>query len=96
MVTIGMNYEVRPGMEKVFEDACARVLEIMARSTGHDRSRIYREVGAGSRSYLIVSLWTSEEAFQAFTASDQFKKVTNWGKENVLDGRPVHTTYREG
>ena len=39
--------------------------------------------------------WSSEEAFHGFVASDAFKKVTNWGKENILRGRPEHTTYRQ-
>ena len=47
------------------------------------------------RDYLIVSRWSSEEAFQTFVRSDSFRKVTNWGAENILDGRPSHTTYRE-
>ncbi len=46
--------------------------------------------------YLIVSRWTSEEAFGAFVQSDAFKKVTNWGKENILSRRPSHTTYSDG
>jgi len=29
-------------------------------------------------------------------ASDAFRKVTSWGAENILAGRPSHTTYREG
>jgi heme-degrading monooxygenase HmoA len=43
-----------------------------------------------------VSRWESEAAFNAFVASDAFKKVTNWGRENILAGPPRHTTYREG
>jgi heme-degrading monooxygenase HmoA len=45
---------------------------------------------------LIVSRWDSEDAFRAFTASEKFKKVTSWGRENILSGPPRHTTYREG
>lgn len=95
MVTIGMNYFVREGKEKVFEDACASVVEAMQGIDGHDESHIYSRVG-GEPVYLIVSRWESEDAFQAFVASDQFKKVTSWGKENILTGPPRHTTYREG
>ena len=36
----------------------------------------------------------SPDAFNAFIASDAFKKVTNWGKQNILSGRPQHTTYQ--
>ena len=96
MVTIGMNYQVLPGKERVFEDACDRVVETMQGVDGHDESHVYRRIGDGEGVYLIVSRWESEEAFEAFIASDAFKKVTNWGKENILAGRPRHTTYREG
>jgi len=95
LVTIGMNYSVLAGKEKIFEDACARVVEAMAGIEGHDESHIYQRLG-DEPVYLIVSRWASEDAFQAFIASDQFRKVTDWGKENILAGRPRHTTYREG
>ena len=94
MVTIGMNYTVIEGKEQVFEDACARVVETMQGIAGHDESHIYRRLG-GQPVYMIASRWESEDAFEAFIASDAFKKVTNWGKENILAGRPTHTTYRE-
>lgn len=93
MVTIGMNYSVRAGKEKIFEDACARVIQTMRGIDGHADSHLFREVGADSRQYLIVSVWSSEQAFRDFVASDAFKKVTNWGAENILEGRPSHTVY---
>ena len=91
-----MNYEVLAGKEEVFEAACKRVLEGMTAADGHDDSRIYRNIDTGAAEYLIVSRWKDETAFQAFIASDAFKKVTNWGRENILARRPTHTTYREG
>lgn len=96
MVTIGMNYHVLEGKEEVFEGACRKVLEVMADAEGHDDSQIYRRIDddAGAQ-YLIVSRWADEDAFNRFIASDTFKKVTSWGLENVLAGRPSHTTYRE-
>ncbi len=97
MVTIGMNYDVLAGKESVFEAAFARVLEAIEAAEGHDASRLYKGVGGGPNSdYLIVSRWNDQGAFDAFIASDAFKKVTNWGKENILAGRPSHTTYQEG
>lgn len=94
MVTIGMNYFVIPGKEQVFEDACAKVIDTMEGIDGHEASSLYREVGGGDPVYLIVSRWRDEAAFQDFTASDAFKKVTSWGALNILRGRPQHTTYR--
>jgi heme-degrading monooxygenase HmoA len=93
MVTIGMNYSVRAGKEKIFEDACASVIQTMRGIDGHADSHLYREVGADARQYLIVSVWSSEQAFRDFVASDTFKKVTNWGAQNILEGRPSHTVY---
>ena len=89
-----MNYEVLPGKEQVFEDACARVIETMKGIDGHSESRLFKEVGDANRRYLIVSVWQSEDSFRAFIASDAFKKVTNWGAQNILAGRPSHTLYR--
>ncbi|MEM7410703.1 MAG: antibiotic biosynthesis monooxygenase [Myxococcota bacterium] len=96
MVTIGMNYFVLPGKEQVFEDACARVVDTMNGIDGHDDSHLYKQIDGDRPVYLIVSRWQSEDAFQAFVASDAFKKVTNWGAENILTGPPRHTTYQEG
>jgi heme-degrading monooxygenase HmoA len=91
-----MNYSVLPGKEKIFEDACARVVETMQGIDGHDESHLYRRIDGTDRVYLIVSRWANEGEFNAFVASDAFKKVTSWGRENILAGPPRHTTYREG
>ena len=96
MVTIGMNYFVVPGKESPFEGACAKVIDVMGTIEGHDESHIYKRVGDKESVYLVVSRWESEDAFNEFVASDAFKKVTNWGKENILSQRPSHTTYQEG
>ena len=96
MVTIGMNYFVRENKEAVFEAACAKVIELMKGIDGHDESHIYRRVDDGAPVYLIVSRWKSEDAFGGFVRSDAFRKVTDWGKQNILSGPPKHTTYREG
>jgi heme-degrading monooxygenase HmoA len=96
LVTIGMNYAVIPGKEQIFEDACSKVVKTMETIDGHNHSQIYKSIATDESAYLIVSRWASEDAFQSFIASDAFKKVTNWGKENILAGRPSHTTYQEG
>ena len=96
MVTIGMNYSVIPGKESVFLGACKKVLTVMSEIDGHEESFIYQQVEPAETSFLIVSRWQNEAAFNEFVQSDQFKKVTDWGKENILAGRPKHTTYHEG
>lgn len=90
-----MNYRVREGKEQVFENAFTSVLDAMRGVEGHAESHLYREVGDDSRAYLIVSRWTSEDAFRGFVRSERFAKVTSWGSEHILDGPPRHTTYRE-
>jgi len=93
MVTIGMNYQVLPQKNEVFERAFNQVLEVMGKMPGHDKSSLYADV-KDPNSYLIVSQWNDKQSFDDFVASDQFKKVTNWGKEQVLAGRPSHEVYQ--
>ena len=93
MVTVGMNYQVLPGKEEVFENAFSQVLKVMSEDEGHENSHLYKDV-KDPNSYLIVSEWGDEEAFNAFVRSEKFGKVTNWGKEQILAGRPKHQVYR--
>jgi len=93
MVTIGMNYQVLPGKNEVFEKAFTAVLEVMKDSPGHTRSFLYKDV-SNAQSYLIVSEWNDQTAFGVFTKSDAFARVTNWGKEQILAGRPSHQVYQ--
>jgi heme-degrading monooxygenase HmoA len=94
MVTIGMNYKIIPGKEEVFENAFKNVIKVMNEMEGHTRSNLYKDVN-DLHSYLIVSDWNSEEAYNAFINSDKFAGVVDWGKENILAGRPSHTLYRQ-
>ena len=93
MVTIGMNYKMIPGKEKIFEDAFVNVIKVMNEIEGHSKSFLYKDV-SDAQSYLIVSEWHSEDAYNDFIQSDKFKGVVNWGKENILAGRPYHTVYK--
>jgi heme-degrading monooxygenase HmoA len=61
---------------------------------GHSESHLYRDVDQPA-SYLIVSDWSDRAAFDAFIRSETFAKVTSWGKEQILAGRPVHTVYEK-
>lgn len=94
MVTIGMNYQVIPGKELLFEEKFRGVVDAFTREDGHRRSRLYREVGE-TGSYLIHSEWESKEAFAAFLRSDAFRAVTDWGREQILAGRPSHRVFGE-
>lgn len=92
MVTIGMNYEVLEGKESVLESAFADVIEAMRNVEGHQESYLFRDVNS-PRKYLILSKWRDKSSFDAFITSETFRKVTTWGKENVLAGRPHHEVY---
>ena len=70
-----------------------RLLHVMEEMEGHSKSFLYKDV-SNAQSYLIVSEWSEEQAFNDFMASDKFKNVVNWGKENILAGRPSHTVYK--
>jgi len=92
MVTIGMNYKVLPGKEETFETAFRKVIHAMRDIAGHTASNMYRDID-DARSYVILSQWSDKSAFDAFIASDTFRNVANWGKEQILAGRPSHTYY---
>ena len=92
MVTIGMNYEVLEGKATQFESVFKSVLELMMGMEGHSASSLYADVFKPN-TYLIVSEWSDEAAFKAFTTSEKFGKVVDWGKEKILAGRPHHEVY---
>lgn len=95
MITVGMNYKVIPGKDEQFTSVFAKVLTIMGEMAGHGETHLYRDVFS-EHDYLIVSEWSDESAFDAFIASERFKNVTDWGKSNVLTGRPKHEIYGRG
>ena len=94
MITVGMNYKVLQGKEVQFEKVFENVLQSLQTTAGHAKSALYKDV-QDVQYYLIVSEWSSEDAFQTFIQSDQFRKIVNWGAEQILSGRPVHTVYRQ-
>ena len=92
MTTIGMQYDVIPGKEEEFEKGFLGVLDLLKTLPGHVESHMYEDV-ASVGSYVILSEWTRQEDFQAFLASDAFKKAVAWGKAEILRGRPKHKVY---
>lgn len=92
MITVGMNYKVLEGKNHLFESVFNKVLGVMQDIKGHAQSFLYRDVN-DSQSYLIVSEWSDRTAFDAFVASERFRNVVNWGKEEVLAARPKHEIY---
>ena len=92
MVTVGMNYKVIPGKGETFERAFQAVLDAMNGMDGHKETHLYTEV-SDPNTYLIVSDWESREQFDAFIGSEKFRKVADWGREQILAGRPRHEVY---
>jgi len=92
MVTIGMNYKVLPGKEATFENAFRKVMGAMSDIQGHTQTRMCRDID-DPQLYVILSEWSDRDAFDQFIGSDTFRNVANWGKEQILAGRPEHTYY---
>jgi heme-degrading monooxygenase HmoA len=92
MTTIGMHYDVVAGKEEEFERGFLDVIEHLKGVAGHRESHLYEDVQS-TGSYVILSEWDTRDAFQAFLQSDAFKKVTAWGKAEILRGRPKHKVY---
>jgi len=93
MITVGMNYHVIEGKQQDFEDKFAAVIDALNAAEGHSSSTLWKDVSDGA-SYLITSEWSDEDAFTSFIRSDDFRSVTNWGKEEILSGRPQHKVYK--
>jgi heme-degrading monooxygenase HmoA len=87
-----MNYKVLPGNEATFETAFRKVIHAMRDIKGHTATRLCRDID-DPMLYVILSEWSDRDAFDRFIASDAFRNVANWGKENILAGRPSHTYY---
>jgi heme-degrading monooxygenase HmoA len=93
MITVGMNYHVIEGKQQEFEDKFAAVLDALRAADGHTSSTLWKDVADGA-SYLITSEWSEEQEFTDFIRSEAFRDVTNWGKEQILSGRPQHKIYK--
>jgi len=93
MITVGMNYHVIAGKQTDFEQKFSAVLEALRAAEGHTNSTLWKDV-SDDASYLITSEWSDEAAFKEFIQSEAFRAVTNWGKEQILSGRPQHKIYK--
>lgn len=94
MITVGMNYHVLEGKQADFEGKFAAVIDALNAAEGHTQSTLWKDVSDGA-SYLITSEWSDEAAFTSFIRSDAFRSVTDWGKEQILSGRPQHKIYKQ-
>jgi heme-degrading monooxygenase HmoA len=92
MVTVGMYYEVLPGMGEAFVARFREVVRALNEATGHKASHLYLDVDDPD-SYAILSEWDDQDAFLAFIRSDAFRQVTTWGREQILRQAPRHKIY---
>ncbi len=95
MVTVGMNYQIISGKQQEFESVFDKVLTVMGKLDGHTHTRLFRDV-TDETQYMILSEWRDRGSFEAFTASPQFKNVTDWGKSKILATQPRHEVYETG
>ena len=93
MITVGMNYHVIEGKQQDFEEKFKAVIGALNEAEGHTNSTLWNDT-TDNASYLITSEWTDENAFKEFIQSEAFRAVTNWGKEQILSGRPQHKIYK--
>jgi len=92
MITVGMNYHVLPGKDDLFVSVFAKVLQVVDEMPGHARTRLLRDVFS-EHEYVVLSEWSDEASFRAFIGSERFRNIVDWGRENVLAGRPTHHVY---
>ncbi|HVY61248.1 MAG TPA: antibiotic biosynthesis monooxygenase [Planctomycetota bacterium] len=90
MITVGMQYDVIPGKESAFEGGFKAVEDALKSEwKGHKLTRLFKDVFKPT-SYMIYSEWETFEDFQKFMTSEAFRKAADWGKEEILAGRPKH------
>jgi heme-degrading monooxygenase HmoA len=93
-VTVGLDYDVRPGCESAFEAAYRDLAAALRGVPGHVRSRLYRDVERPA-SYLIHSEWEDRESFTSFVHSEAFARLTDWGRAEILAAPPRHRVYTD-
>jgi heme-degrading monooxygenase HmoA len=94
MITVGMQYDVRPGKESAFEAGFQAIEKALrAEWKGHKQTRLFRDVGT-PLSYMIYSEWETFDDFQKFMSSDAFRQAADWGKAEILSGRPKHQVLK--
>jgi heme-degrading monooxygenase HmoA len=93
MITVGTNYHVLAGKQKDLEEKFQAVIGALKAAAGHTTSTLWRDV-SDDASCLITSEWSEEQAFLDFIHSQAFRDATNWGKEQILSGRPQHKIYK--
>ena len=92
MVTVGMYYDVIPEKSDLFTAKFQEVIGLLNTMPGHKVTHLYRRVD-DPFSFAVLSEWDDRQAFLDFVASDTFRQVTTWGREQVLRNPPKHKIY---
>jgi heme-degrading monooxygenase HmoA len=93
VVTVGMYYDVLPGQGPAFVAKFREVIDAMNRAVpGHKATYLYQRVD-DPESFAILSEWEDQASFLAFIRSDEFRRVTAWGREGILRNPPQHKIY---
>jgi len=66
---------VNPEFSKAFEERFASRAGLVDKAPGFIRNLVLRPVEESSGRYIVMTLWESREAFQAWTKSDAFRKA---------------------
>ncbi len=91
VVTLGLQYAVKPEREEEFLERVAAVNMFVQSLRGH-RETVLAKVVSQPCTYLVLSAWTDEQAFLAFLRSDMFNATKAWGRD-VLEEVPRHTFW---
>ena len=92
LVTVGLYYEVKPGMADAFMAKFEEIRGVLAGAPGHVSSHLYRRVDDPD-AFAVIGEWSSRERFVEFVKSETFRNVTRWGLAEALRGRPRHKSY---
>jgi heme-degrading monooxygenase HmoA len=92
VVTVGLYYDVIPEKSPLFVAKFREVLGLLERLPGHRSSFLYQRVDDPD-SFAIISEWDDPEAFHKFLGSEEFRRTTDWGREQILRGAPRHKVY---
>ena len=89
VVTLGLQYAVKPEREEEFLEKVAEVNMFVQSLRGHRETVLAKVVGQPC-TYLLLSAWTDEQAFFTFLRSDAFSATKAWGRD-VLEEFPHHS-----
>jgi len=83
-----LRYQVIVGKQRQFERGMERVIALMTRTEGHQRSHCYKQLTADT-SYVWISEWCASANPVGFFRGEEFRRSTGWGSTQVVSTRPT-------